>query len=356
MMKHFITLILFVISGSLSAQITVNNADMPSTGDTIRTSITVADGTYDFSRTGNNYNWNFEDLLPVTQRVDTFMSVTQTPVSFWPFFITSANLATKFNPANVLPGLPALEAYNFFNNTSSSYKDVGYGIVISGAPLPLKYNSADMIYKFPMTNGTSHESASGLEISIPDMGYILIDRNRTSVVDGWGTLTTPYGTFDVLRLKSTVSEYDSMYIDSLQQGFPVQRDYIQYQWIGKNFGLPLLSVTEDASFGSTVVYLDSVRDVNVGLAENRFAGKCTIIPNPVSNTLRFTIDSNNSGMAHISVYDMRGKSLLDQSHLYRSGETIEIQLDNYSTNLTPGTYVVVAEIGQRYYSGRFIKQ
>jgi hypothetical protein len=355
-MKQLITIILIIFGSSLAAQITVNNSDMPSSGDTIRTSITVADGTYDFTRTGNNYTWNFDALTPVTQRVDTFLSVTQTPISFWPFFITSANLATKFNPANILPGLPALEAYNFFNNTSASYKDVGYGLLVSGVALPLKYSSADMIYKFPMTNGTSHESASGLEIAIPDMGYILIDRNRSSIVDGWGTLTTPYGTFDVLRLKSTVLEYDSMYIDSLNQGFAVQREYIQYQWIGKNFGLPLLSVTEDVSFGSTVVYIDSVRDVNVGLAESRFAGKCNIIPNPVTNILRFNLDSKSSGTVYISVFDLSGRCLLNQSNAYQSGETIEIQLDNYSTNLIPGTYVVVAEIDQRYYSGKFIKQ
>jgi hypothetical protein len=355
-MKKLFTIILIIFGGSLAAQITVNSSDMPSTGDTIRTSITVADGTYDFTRTGNNYVWNFEALAPVTQRVDTFLSVTQTPISFWPFFITSANLVTKFNPANVLPGLPALEAYNFFNNTSGSYKDVGYGLVISGIALPLKYNSADMIYKFPMTNGTSHESASGLELAIPDMGYLLIDRNRSSVVDGWGTLTTPYGTFDVLRLKSTVSEYDSIYIDSLQQGIPVQRDYIQYQWIGKNFGLPLLSVTEDATFGSTVVYIDSVRDVNVGLAESRFAGKCSIIPNPVTNILRFNLDSKSSGMVHISVFDLSGRCFLNQSMQHHSGETIEIQLDNYSSRLVPGSYIIVAEINQQYYSGRFIKQ
>jgi hypothetical protein len=328
---------------------------MPSAGDTIRTSISVANENYDFSATGNNYTWDFSGLMPISQRVDTFLSITQTPVSFWPFFITSANLAAKVNPATLLPGLPELEAYRFYNNTGSSFKDVGYGILVTGIPLPLKYNNADMIYKFPMTNGTSHESASGLEVAVPDMGYIMIDRNRSSIVDGWGSLTTPYGTFEVLRLKSTVSEYDSMYIDSLQQGIPLQRNYIEYQWIGKNFGIPLLSATADEVFGTTIVYIDSVRNIDVGIGEKQLAGRFNVFPNPVLDKINFNLNLKKDVLADISLYDMTGNCVYHEN-AYRLNAGNQQTAIAFNTACTPsGVYIIVLRIDNQLFTSRFVK-
>ena len=354
-MKQIFTILFILSISGLFAQITVTNSDMPSSGDTIRTSLTVAIEAYDFSRTGNNFTWDFSGLTPISQDVDTFMSVTETPVAFWPFFITSANLATKINPAAVLPGLPELEAYRFFNNTSSSFKDVGYGILITGIPLPLKYSNADMIYKFPMNNGTTHESASGLEVSIPDIGYIMIDRDRSSVVDGWGTLTTPYGTFDVLRLKSTVSEYDSIYIDSIQQGVPLQRNYIEYQWIGKNMGLPLLSATVDELFGTTVVYIDSLRDVNVGIEAQPLAGSFSVYPNPVHNQINFKINILKAGKAQISIFDMSGKCFYQQNNYQVNTGSQVITLPLNSILMPAGGYLVVVRIEKQLFTSRIVK-
>ncbi|NOU47131.1 MAG: T9SS type A sorting domain-containing protein [Bacteroidales bacterium] len=354
MKKIFAFLLLLYITDSY-AQITISNTDMPSPGDTIRTSLSISNENFDFTRTGENYTWDFSGLTPFSQDVDTFISVVETPVAFWPFFITSANLATKVNPATILPSLPELEAYRFYNNTNASYNDVGYGILITGIPLPLKYANADMIYKFPMNNGTTHESASGLEVLIPDMGYIMIDRNRSSIVDGWGSLITPYGTFEVLRLKSIVSEYDSMYIDSLQQGIPLQRNYIEYQWIGKNIGLPLLSATVDEMFGTTAVYVDSIRDVSVGVFENQIAKGFNIFPNPVVDNVNIQFDSNEECLADISIIDNSGKYWYHEKsiRLARGNQVITLPLN---TILMPsGGYLVIVKIDNQLFTSRFVK-
>lgn len=354
-MKQLITAILFTFSIGLAAQISVTSSDMPSPGDTIRTSISINSNGYDFSRTGSDFTWNFDGLETISQTVDTFLSITQTPVSFWPFFITSANLATRQNASNILPGLPAVETYRFYNNTNGSFKDAGYGVILSGVPIPLKYANADMIYTFPMNMGTTHESSSGLELSIPDMGYIMIDRNRSSVVDGWGNLTTPYGTFEVLRLKSTVSEYDSIYIDSLQLGLPLQRNYIEYQWIGKNFGTPLLGVTEDELFGTTIVFIDSVRGINVGIPEKILAKSFTVYPNPIQDVLKFQLKLASDCNLSISFYDMTGKCVYrseNQKYYLNSGEFVLPLSELY---LQKGLYLIVVNAKDQVYTSKFIK-
>jgi len=354
-MKKLFTFLFMTVVYGLTAQITVTSADMPSPGDTIRTSLSIDNGSYDFTRTGNGYTWDFATLTPLSQAVDTFLSITQTPVSFWPFFITSANLATKINPASILPGLPSLEAYRFYNNTNASFKDVGYGLVISGIPLPLKYSNADMIYKFPMNIGTTHESASGLAVSIPNMAYIMIDRNRISIVDGWGTLTTPYGTFDVLRLKSTVSEYDSIYIDSLQQGIPLNRNYIEYQWIGKNFGLPLLNVTVDDMFGTSVVYRDSLRNIYVGIPEKELAQHFNIMPNPVHDRINLQCNFKQDCLSNISILDITGQCFYRVNGLKIQAGEHAFPLSLNAMNIPAGVYVVLLNTDNQLFVSRFVK-
>jgi hypothetical protein len=88
-------------------------------------------------------------------------------------------------------------------------------------------------------------------------------------VDGWGTLKTPFGIFSVIRIKSLISQRDSLYIDSLGTGFPMQRTITEYKWLGKNSGIPILQISEEG-FSVTAIYRDSTRmsaqtlTVNVG--------------------------------------------------------------------------------------------
>ncbi len=253
----FWCILLFV--GCLHAQITINSNDMPSAGESVRTSITFDFLSYDFEETGNDHNWDFSDLSGITQRESTFIGVTQTPPVFWPFFLGSANLATEIQELSAFPELPVDGGYQFYQKTAVQYADVGLGILVGGLPVPLKFNNSDVLYRFPMTVGYSDTTFADLSVGFPDIGHVTIERERVSEVDGWGTLHTPYGSFETLRIKSMVSEYDSLYIDSLGQGFAINRFYTEYKWLGKGHGLPLLAVTDDPVFGSSIAYIDSLR-------------------------------------------------------------------------------------------------
>jgi hypothetical protein len=55
-----------------------------------------------------------------------------------------------------------------------------------------------------------------------------------------------------------VSQRDSIYIDSLGIGFPLEREIIEYKWIAKGSGIPVLQINEEG-MTATAVYRDSVR-------------------------------------------------------------------------------------------------
>jgi gliding motility-associated-like protein len=58
-----------------------------------------------------------------------------------------------------------------------------------------------------------------------------------------GTLLTPFGTFNALRIKSTLQISDSIYLDTLGFGITIPRQTIvEYKWLGAGKKIPLLEV------------------------------------------------------------------------------------------------------------------
>ena len=338
-MKKSILLFIATFGFILShAQITVTSADMPSVGDTVRTSIAIETNSYDFSRTGEDFNWNFGDLNPVSQRVDTFLAVTSTPVVFWPFFISSADLVNTFNPATLFPGLPETRAFRFLENSNSQYQDLGYGMVYEGTPIPLKFNNPDEWYQFPMNYGQTYADEAALEMALPGVGYVLIERSRQNTIDGWGSLTTPYGTFEVLRYKSEVSEYDSLEMNGIGQG--IYRNYTEYHWLAQGMEVPLLQVTIDEAFGNMVVYRDSARTISVGMPERLIAtADLSIFPNPVTQSATFRLDSKTAATALLSVFDQQGRLVFREEIGLTQGENLLI-FDAKQQLKTKGLYTV----------------
>jgi hypothetical protein len=109
-----------------------------------------------------------------------------------------------------------------------------------------------------MNYGQTWSSDAGFTLSLPGTGYISRQKNRTSEVDGWGTLTTPFGSFQTLRVKSIIAEHDSIYIDSLGWGYGLDRTITEYKWLGNDQGIPLLQVTEEGPL-VTATYRDFYR-------------------------------------------------------------------------------------------------
>ena len=102
--------------------------------------------------------------------------------------------------------------YDFFYNSSASYAQTGFGANVNGVPLPIAYSPKDLVYQFPLQMGDVDTSESGYQVDLTSTVGLFFQVNRTRVneVDGWGTLITPYGTHDVLRIKTTVRERDSV--------------------------------------------------------------------------------------------------------------------------------------------------
>jgi PKD repeat protein len=261
-----------------NAQITVNNTDMPVRGDTLRYSIAnTVDVTSRLALSGANQTWNFSDLRPASQNIASFKRASDINAAY-SFTFTGSTYGTEASNTSFGGLLQASDVFSFYTNSSSSYACDGRGFEVSGSPLPLTqtYSGKDVVYKFPMNFGNKDSntyisnSVNALVVTLNGGG------KRVNMVDAWGSLTTPLGTFDCLRVKSQIITYDTVRSSLLPIPFPITQNVTEYKWIAKGQKIPLLEIRVPSGGGgqTTINYRDRYR------------------PEAYENKARFTIRGN----------------------------------------------------------------
>lgn len=332
---------------SAYAQISLGTSDFPSAGDIYRMSVANQLAGANYSLTGPGYTWDFSQLTPQSQRLDTFLSVSATSAVFNVVF---ANFSFNPNRANVATGgadfnlgtVAVNDVFNFFYNSSASYTQVGFGATISGIPAPFTYNPKDVVYSFPLNFGDIDTSFSSYNVDLSStLGlYFRVNRTRINQVDGWGTLITPYGTNNVLRVKTTVTERDSVHIDSLGFGFnlpPITTN--EYKWMAAGEGVPLLQANANASGTvNQVVYRDNTPfNTTVQSIETTLA-HVDLYPNPASDQVSI-LPIGFNGETNFTLLDLQGKIVLERTERLLPGleiKTVRLSLEGVAA----GHYVL----------------
>jgi hypothetical protein len=361
-------IVLLLLSISLytfaSAQITLTKDDFASGGDTVRMS-QATDPAIDYASTGAAYTWDFSNLTADNQLIKDFRSMSGAPTFvqflFGPFapskyqasyYIESTALPiaqlTSFLPVSIE------NLYGFTRRSADSLTSVGYSMVVSGNDIPFQSDTIETRYDFPLNFGNTHFSR----------GYTLVDfnpildakwnqhRTRTTEVDGYGSITTPYGTFDALRIKHDITENDSLYytfpfIGATWLPIPIPASH-EYEWWTNGEKEPILRITTSEIVGNETVtaieYRDIDRQLDAGLNEMQLL--MDIYPNPVQHTL--TISSQHT-MNSIDVIDANGKMI---KHL-------EIDSISYLLNVSDlevGSYRLVVKSASGLGIKSFIKR
>ena len=240
------------------SQITITNADMPNTGDTIRYSTTI--DINDYTLTDTAYNWDFSTLTPTGQGINAYksaISINPAYVLSFGFFAYGVKLADSLGAGPIM----FRNIYNFYKKTSSKYTIEGYGAELTGIPIPSTYSDPDEVYQFPLSYGRKDTSTFKVTISVPTIVDINISGTRYNEVDGWGTITTPYGTFNVIRLKSTVDEIDSISSSLISTPFVIPRNTTTYQWLCNGEKIPILEAQGTVTGGTFIPTQIRYRDI-----------------------------------------------------------------------------------------------
>jgi hypothetical protein len=333
-MKFTVPLMILLVAswGSAAAQITIEQDDMPSSGDTIRVSQTIH-VPVDYTLTGTDTAWDFSMLEAMNQRLDTFVSMNAVPLVYRLVFIPDfvANLASPRTSNLALPGLAVSQSYVFYKKNALGFSEAGYAFTAGGLPVPLKYDVPDLYYAFPMTYGSTWNSSSHAQLAMTGLAYIGSTRVRSSIVDGWGTLTTPFGTFETLRIRTVLQESDSIYIDSLGVGIPMNRQITLYTWLGKQQGEPLLQVSEEAGT-AIAIYRDLFREQALPISVS--LGGDTAVQKGHTITLTPVITGGTPPFRYIwSTFDTSASITLTVDTLMHVGVVVFDAFDNVGADM-----------------------
>ena len=366
-MKLFIpvSILFFAFAHTGISQITITQSDMPQPGDTLRVS-TSADtiGLPTPALTGAGITWNYAALVPLTQTIDTFISVSSTPFAYQLFFndgfLYPNYKATVAQNGMSLPPLGPLtvtQVVNYYKTQSSSYESVGYGANIDFIPTSVKDDTIDVVYNLPMNYGNADSCHSGSHTTVPLLGYYGQFQYRINHVEGWGTLITPYGTFSTLKVKTILFNSDSLYVDTFHLGFRTpQVMQIQYKWLANGQHIPLLQINERSPSGPRqYIYRDSVRNELLGISDVKAeSGKVEVYPNPSRGI--FELEISHAGLVSasqptINVYNTLGQEVYFETLKQVQGDN-EIDLSNHPNGIY--FYRVVSTDGSLIGEGKMI--
>lgn len=359
-MMNNLNISLFILGLSLflpvtgTAQIQFDQNDLPSAGDTVRRSNGLVTPGLDYSTTGPNSTWDYSTLQWITQDVDSFVSVSSTGVVYSVVFVNiginpnRANLAEINLNAPPVPVITISDAVGFYYKTSSVYEQAGYGADLNGVPTAVPFDNRDRIYNLPVTFGDMDSSESNYSVSLPGIGFFSHEQKRVNTVDGWGTVTTPYGTFDALRVKSRITGRDSIYDNATGIGFGFDNPPVtEYKWLGKSLDLPVLQINTSTNFGFEVVnnvkYLDSLRTISTGSPELSDKGSLDLFPNPVNQELHIVIDAVSDSKATLRIFSITGAEVMVPVEFTLIQGRNFISLDQQILSLENGFYSVNVE-------------
>ncbi len=331
--------------------ITLSNSNMPSNNDTLRYSNANISSVGNYTQTGTNFNWNFSSLVPTSQGRRDYKSSFSTPYAF--FFLGINEYGEKVADTLGAGPLTITNYYNYYKKQTTptnAYVVDGAGMTFSSVPVPSYYSDKDELYLFPLTY-PKHDSTT-FKFSTPTTTLLPIKYSKTGYritdCDGWGTITTPYGTTNCIRVVTTQYSKDS--IKNSLIPFPVGfNNYTRsYQWLTTSSKIPYLEITGNLIGNNFTITQVRYRDNYVILTPNGIekltdVSAFEMYPNPVINKLHINFKYVNS----FEIYDMAGQQL--NLNYFPENNFIDC------SPIKQGLYILKISNNDKHYYYKFIK-
>ncbi len=188
-----------------------------------------------------------------------------------------------------------------------------------------------------------------------DSAKLKMDVITTTDIDAWGTMTTPLGSFEALRMYTIEESSDSMWfkMGGFWTFYQVEKNVIHsYSWWSDDNATGYILVEFDYTLAN-----DSVGDVTFlnstptqSIDTKTISSSLSVYPNPTSDYINFNYDGLPD--AEIEIYDIRGKFLRRENIL--SKENLKLSVENYPGGIY--FYNLVSNNGKVISTGKFCKK
>jgi PKD repeat protein len=344
-MKKITAILILMCAFQLKAQPSYTSANYAQSGDSIFLTTAQLDN-LNFDTTGAGFTWDFSSLIGMSQRKLKFRLPTQVGYSIaqWAYLYNSNNVnlsSTDQQSVQLGGSISASNPNDYYikNNNVLQQKASSYEINTNSLNLKVKnvYSAPDIIYHFPINYLNEDSSQSGYTTNIPGYYYRSTILNRVNVVDGWGSITTPYGTFNnCLRVVSTVTQVDSFAIDTFSSPSTLVT-YRDLKWLDNSKKYPVLTVKQVKVGVNFVTQSIEYYDNQQFFQPNAyFVYYPTIVS--VGDTVQFQNLSTNAQTYQWNFGDPTSggnnqSSAFNPSHIYTSADTFYVSLIVYNGSL-----------------------
>lgn len=312
-MKKLLLLSFVALSIGADAQITITTADIATPTKVIYqandTMPTISVGS-----PGTGLNWNMVALNNHTEDTMTFLPYSAAP-------------NPKFSTANLLVKQGWQAAYAYAINNASGLTILGNSGTADFGAGPSQINQinspVEILTNFPSTYNSNFTNDYVQRATFffgvdPGLGVVIDSLRTTSAVhktvvyDGWGTITTPLGSYSALRAKEIIVKHDTTdaYIGfaGWQNAMVVSADSsASYVWWANSIGFPLVQARMDSLGAVTEVQWLLALPTPVGINEFTAAATVNVYPNPAQDQINFATDAKS--VKTIQVYDLTGRQV-----------------------------------------------
>jgi hypothetical protein len=351
------TFCILIISINAQSPITLTSANFPGSGDTLRYSNAQINSAGNYTQTGANYNWDFSNLVYTSQGRRDFKLSFQTPYAF--FFIGLNEYGEKISDTLGAGPLTITNFYNFYRKQTTptnAYVADGSGMTFSSVPVASYFSNKDELYNFPLTY-PKYDSTT-FKFSTPTTTLLPIRYSKTgyrvSKIDGWGTVKTPYGTANCLRMVTT--QYSQ---DTIKTAFPFPLGFPNntrsYQWLTSSSKIPFLEISGNLIGNNftpnSVRYRDNyfISNNTAGIYDFMDISAMQFYPNPGKDKLCLLF--NHAGEFDVTILDLQAKKMKQLNTGYLN-TLYELDIND----LEPSIYVIKVTESNRSYYYKFIKE
>lgn len=360
---RFSLLLILLLPISALSQITLNETDFANTGDTVRMSSTT-DFNVDISSTGAGFSWDFSSLVAESQNLLEFMDISNAsqlvqflfggfaPVKYQAsYFIASDDL--PLDQVGTLLPVSITDVNRFSRITADSVASIGFSMKVEGSEIPFRSDLIEKRYDLPLTYQDAYTGVGYTEMDLNPVANIIWrqHRNRTSEVDGWGTMAIPMGTFDVIRVHHIIEESDSIYQELFGTptwfGVDLPTAHI-YEWWAQGEKEPVLRIESSEVGGNEVITAVEFRDnydPMLASTEEIVLETPELYPNPATDKIH--VENIPAGTTY-AIINMAGQTV--------SNGVLSANAEVTVSSLDPGTYLFVVKSNNSWSKVSFIKE
>ncbi len=290
--------------------IVIDWAEIPQENGTKWTVNSKNNVTVDLNSTGGPQTWDFSSQPMGSDS------------SLWRIVLKSSTpFADSFPDANLV--YKAVEnsdtSYQYQELDSTFLNTLGLGGAAPDTTYILQYEPVDS-YPLPIIHGNSNRYHYGFEVEEPG-SIVKHEWYGRSIIDAWGTVTIPYGTFPCLRQCS----FDTFAITTFVTGNPVSGDtvtHIRYTFIAENYNkvVCITSNPDETNPNYTdAAVLERLTSFTLGIEEFKTISRNNLLslhPNPFSEYVQINYSLPKPSHLSLTIYDVSGrlvKTLIDET-------------------------------------------